>query len=134
VKTVLFVCGHNAGRSQMAEAWLNHLARVRGLPVRAIAAGTGPADRVNPVAVEAMGEVGISMEGHYPKVMTQEMLDCADRIISLGCGVDVSACPAKFLLTEDWALDDPAGQSIEKVREIRDSIIERVDSLLEEYL
>ncbi len=132
MKTVLFVCGHNAGRSQMAEAWLNHLAQARGLPVRAISAGTGPADRINSMALDAMQEIGISMEGHFPKTMTHEMVDSADRVISMGCGVDVVACPSKFLLTEDWALDDPADQPIETVRAIRDSIIERVDALLEE--
>lgn len=116
----------------MAEAWLNHLAQVRGLPFRAISAGTGPADIINPTAVEAMRELGISMKRHYPKTMTQAMVDSADKIISMGCGVDVAACPAKFLLTEDWALADPAGQPVEKVRAIRDSIIERVDALLEE--
>jgi arsenate reductase len=130
--TILFVCGHNAGRSQMAEAYLNHIARERNLPVQAISAGTGPADRINPTAVMAMEEIGILMERHYPKVMTQEMVDSADRIISMGCGVDVAACPAKFLLTEDWALDDPAEQPLEKVRKVRDRIIERIDVLLEE--
>ncbi len=132
MKTVLFVCGHNAGRSQMAEAWLNHLAQARGLPVRAISAGTGPADRINSMALDAMQEIGISMEGHFPKTMTHEMVDSADRIISMGCGVDVNACPAGFLPTEDWSLDDPAGQMMDAVREIRDSIRRRVEELVEE--
>ena len=109
MKTVLFVCGHNAGRSQMAEAFLNHTARERGLPVQATSAGTGPADRINPVAVQAMEEIGISLGDQYPKVMTQEMVSAAGKVITMGCGVDVAACPAKFLVTEDWGLDDPAG-------------------------
>lgn len=132
VKTVLYVCGHNAGRSQMAEALTNHLAKERGLDLRAESAGTGPADRVNPAAAAAMEEIGISMDDQRPKVMTQEMVDRADRVITMGCGVDVAACPAKFLVTEDWGLDDPAGQPVETVRRIRDEIKARVETLLEE--
>lgn len=130
--TVLFVCGHNAGRSQMAEAYLKHVARERNLPVQAASAGTGPADRINPVAVQAMEEIGISMDGQYPKVMTQEMVSAAERVITMGCGVDVAACPATFLVTEDWGLDDPAGQPIDAVRSVRDEIRRRVDALLKE--
>ena len=132
MKTVLFVCGHNAGRSQMAEALANHLARERGLPVRAESAGTGPSDRVNPAAAAAMAEIQVPMNGHHPKAMTQEMVDRADRIITMGCGVDVAACPARFLVTEDWGLDDPAGQPVETVRRIRDDLARRVEVLLEE--
>jgi arsenate reductase (thioredoxin) len=126
---VVYVCVHNAGRSQMAEALTNHLAREKGLPVVAESAGTVGGKALNPMAVEAMREIGISMEGQTPKLMTQEMVDGA-RVISMGCGVDATACPAKFLLTEDWGLDDPAGQSIEKVREIRDGIKGHVEELL----
>ena len=133
VKTVLFVCVHNAGRSQMAEAFTNHLARKRGLAVRGASAGTVAGERINPMAAKAMAEIGVSMEGQRPKQITQEMADAADRIVGMGCGVDATACPARFLMAEDWGLDDPAGQPIEKVREIRDQIRERVEKLLDEY-
>ncbi len=127
---VLFVCVHNSGRSQMAEAFANHLANASGLDLVAESAGTVGGSSLNPAAVQAMAEVGIDMTGQSPKVLTQEMADRADRIISMGCGVDAAACPARFLLTEDWALDDPAGQPIEKVREIREEIRDRVVELL----
>jgi arsenate reductase len=129
---ILYVCVHNAGRSQMAEAMTNHIAKERGLDVRAASAGTVGGKQLNPMAVEAMGEIGISMEGQAPKLITQEMVDASDRIISMGCGVDAAACPAKFLLTEDWELDDPAGQGIEAVRVIRDQILARVEGMLDE--
>lgn len=128
---VLFVCVHNAGRSQMAEAMLRHAARARGIEVRSESAGTLGAGSLNPVAVAAMEEVGVSMDGQFPKVLTQEMADSADHIVSMGCGVDAAACPAKFLLTEDWGLDDPAGQPIAAVRPIRDEIRRRVEALLD---
>ncbi len=130
MKTVIFLCVHNAGRSQMAEAFVNHEASARGLAICGASAGTVGGKQLNPVAVEAMAELGISMEGQEPKLMTQEMVDGADKIISMGCGVDAEACPAKFILTEDWGLDDPAGQGIEAVRVIRDQIRERVVELL----
>jgi arsenate reductase (thioredoxin) len=128
--SVLFVCVHNAGRSQMAEALTNELAKKMGLRVRAESAGTVVGKTLNPVAVQVMEEIGISMEGHSPKLLTQTMADQAQKVISMGCGVDVEACPAKFILTEDWGLDDPAGQPIERVREIRDAIQSRVESML----
>ncbi|HXG23018.1 MAG TPA: arsenate reductase ArsC, partial [Chthonomonadales bacterium] len=83
MKTILFVCTHNAGRSQMAEALLNHLASKRGLPVRALSAGTTPGTRINPAAAQAMAEIGIPIEGQRPKLLTQEMADSADRIITM---------------------------------------------------
>jgi arsenate reductase len=132
MKTILFVCTHNAGRSQMAEAFTNKLAAERGLPVRALSAGTVAGDKINPQAVTAMAEVGISLQGQKPKQLTQAMADGAEKIITMGCGVDAQACPARFLVTEDWGLDDPAGQPIEKVREIRDQIKTRVEALLTE--
>jgi arsenate reductase len=116
----------------MAEALTNHLAKNRGLPVRGESAGTVGGKGLNPMAVAAMEEIGISMDGQVPKLMTRAMADSADRIISMGCGVDADACPAVFLLTEDWGLDDPAGQPIEKVREIRDDIARRVGKMLDE--
>ncbi len=127
---VLFVCVHNSGRSQMAEAFVNHLAREQGLDVVAESAGTVVGKGLNPVAVQAMAEVGISMEGQHPKLLTPEMAARADKVISMGCGVDADACPATFTLTEDWGLDDPAGKPIEDVRVIRDQIRDRVTSLL----
>lgn len=133
MKTVLFVCVHNAGRSQMAEAFVNALAKARGLDVRGASAGTVGGKALNPMAVQAMDELGISMAGQTPKLMTQAMADEADRIVTMGCGVDAEACPARFLVTEDWGLDDPAGQPIERVREIRDQIRDRVARMLDEY-
>jgi protein-tyrosine-phosphatase len=114
----------------MAEALLNHLAEQRGLPVRAESAGTVGGKNLNPVCVQALDEIGVSMEGQRPKLLTDEMIARADKIISMGCGVDAAACPAKFLVTEDWGLDDPAGQSLNTVRAIRDQIRDRVESLL----
>lgn len=132
MKTILFVCTHNAGRSQMAEAFANKLSSERGLPIRALSAGTLPGDKVNPLAEAAMAEIGVPMEGQYSKQLTQAMVDNADRVITMGCGVDAKACPARFLATDDWGLDDPAGQPIERVREIRDQIKSRVENLLAE--
>ncbi|MFN8221394.1 MAG: arsenate reductase ArsC [Fimbriimonadales bacterium] len=129
--TVLFVCVHNAGRSQMAEAFLRAMAKERGLAVTAASAGTLGGGSINPVVAEAMREVGVPLDGHYPKALTQAMADSADLILSMGCGVDAEACPAKFLVAEDWGLDDPAGEPIERVREIRDQIRHRVDGLID---
>ncbi|MBM3492963.1 MAG: arsenate reductase ArsC [Armatimonadetes bacterium] len=130
--TVLFVCVHNAGRSQMAEALTNHLADMRDVQVRAESAGTVAGERVNPAAEAAMADIGISLGGHRPKQLTQEMADGADRIVTMGCGVDADACPASILVTEDWGLDDPAGQPVETVRRIRDEIRARVERMLDE--
>ena len=132
-KVILFVCVHNAGRSQMAQAFTNHLANQYGLNILGDSAGTVGGKSLNPIAVEVMNELGISMEGQEPKLITQDLVDASDKIFSMGCGVDVEACPAKFLLTEDWQLEDPAGQPIEKVREIRDQIKFKVDNLLHSY-
>lgn len=115
----------------MAEALYNHIAREQGLETSAESAGTLAGSSLNPAAVEAMAEIGVSMEGHHPKLLTQDMVDRADRIISMGCGVDTESCPAKFLLTDDWELEDPAGQSLEGVREIRDQIESKVRALLD---
>lgn len=127
---ILFVCVHNAGRSQMAEAFTNHLAQRAGQDVLGESAGTAAGTRINPIAEQAMSEIGISMDGQAPKQMTQEMVDAADRVITMGCGVDAAACPARVLFTDDWGLDDPAGRSIEAVRVIRDQIRSRVQDLL----
>ncbi len=116
----------------MAEAFFNHIARARNLSAIGISAGTMGAGTINPMAAQAMEEVGVSLDTHTPKLITQSMVDASDRIISMGCGVDASACPAKFLLTEDWGLDDPAGQGIEVVRKIRDQVRLKVERLIGE--
>ena len=130
MKPVLFVCVHNSGRSQMAEGFFNHLAGGRA---RAVSAGTTPADRVQPEAVQVMDEVGIDIGRQRPKLLTPEMIEGAARVITMGCGVE-GVCPATFVPTEDWGLDDPQGQPIEKVREIRDEIRRRLEDLLAEML
>ncbi len=114
----------------MAEAITNAFAKRQGIAVRAVSAGTIGGKELNPTAVVAMEELGISMAGQSPKIMTEEMVAQADKIISMGCGVDAAACPARFILTEDWGLDDPAGQPIERVRLIRDEIQNHVKALL----
>src|SRR5262249_7796382 len=119
-------------RSQMAEAFTNQLANGRGLAVRGLSAGTVAGSEINPVAAQVMGEGGISMAGQKPKQLTPERADSAAPLITLGCGVVADACPARIHLSEDWGLDDPKGQPIEKVRAIRDQIKERVEALLSE--
>jgi len=125
---VMFVCVHNAGRSQMAEAFFNALAP-DGL--HAISTGTQPTEHVNPVVVAAMAEVGIDMSAHHPKLATLELVAESDRIITMGCGVQES-CPLYLgmKIDEDWGLPDPAGQGIEAVRPIRDAVRERVIDLI----
>ncbi|WP_030263686.1 arsenate reductase ArsC [Streptomyces violens] len=125
--SVLFVCVHNAGRSQMAAAWLSHLAGDR-IEVRS--AGSAPADRVNPAAVEAMREVGIDMSAQRPKVLTVDAVQASDVCITMGCGDACPVFPGKRYL--DWKLDDPAGQGVEAVRPIRDEIKRRVEGLIAE--
>lgn len=134
MKVALFVCVHNAGRSQMAEALLNHIASKKGLPLRAESAGTEGGKNLNPLAVEAMREIGIDMSAQSPKLLDQTMADRADRIVTMGCGVDADSCPARIHLSEDWGLDDPAGRPIEDVRRIRDQIRMRVERLVEQML
>jgi len=129
-KTVLFVCVHNSGRSQMAEAFFNKLA---GGKAQALSAGTQPANEVNPVVVEAMREAGINIASKKPKALTMDMVEKAERMITMGCGAEAEAvCPASFIETEDWALEDPKGKSLEQVRKIRDEIKERVARLFSE--
>ena len=132
MKTVLFVCVHNAGRSQMAEAFTNQLAQERRLDVRGLSAGTIAGEEINPLVNSVMQEAGISMAGQTPKQLTQALVDSADIIITMGCGVDAEACPARIHVAEDWGLDDPKGQPFEKVRAIRDEIMARVEALLSE--
>ena len=132
MKTVLFVCVHNSGRSQMAEAFFNKLA---GGKAQALSAGTQPADEVSPMVVEAMREAGINIGGNKPKMLTLDMVEKANRMITMGCGAEAEAvCPASFIETEDWALEDPKGKPLEQVRKIRDEIKERVNKLVKETI
>jgi arsenate reductase len=132
MKQILFVCVHNSGRSQMAEAMLNHKAREAGVEIRGASAGTMPTDRINPAAAQAMQEIGISMDGQRSKLLTQAMVDESELVVTMGCGVDAAACPARIYISEDWGLDDPAGQPVEVVRVIRDQIAARVEAMLKE--
>ncbi|MEO3876520.1 arsenate reductase ArsC [Nonomuraea sp. B12E4] len=122
---VLFVCVHNAGRSQMAAAFLTHLAGDR---VRGRSAGSTPADQVNRAVVEAMAERGIDISAEIPKVLTIDAVQASDLVITMGCGDACPVFPGKR--NEDWVLDDPAGQSVEAVRPIRDAIEARVRALI----
>ena len=125
--TVLFVCIHNAGRSQMAAGWLRHLAGDR-VDVRS--AGSEPADQINPRAVEAMREVGIDIVGAVPHLLETEEVRASDVVITMGCGDTCPIFPGKRY--EDWELTDPAGQPIEVVRQVRDEIRTRVENLVVE--
>jgi arsenate reductase len=127
--SVLFVCVHNAGRSQMAAGWLRDLAGDR-IDIRS--AGSLPADQINPVAVEAMEEAGIDIASETPKILTIEAVQDSDVVITMGCGDACRFFPGKRY--EDWKLDDPAGQGIEAVRQIRDDIRSRVEDLVSSLL
>ncbi|MER6437725.1 arsenate reductase ArsC [Streptomyces sp. NPDC001185] len=123
--SVLFVCVHNAGRSQMAAAFLTHLAGDR---VEVRSAGSAPSDTVNPAVVDAMEEVGIDISAETPKVLTVEAVRASDVVITMGCGDTCPVFPGKWYL--DWRLDDPAGQGVDAVRPIRDEIEQRIRGLL----
>jgi len=127
--TVLFVCVHNAGRSQMAAGFMRELGQGR---VEVLSAGSAPKDSINPIAVEAMAELGIDIADNTPKVLTTEAVQESDAVITMGCGDVCPVFPGKRY--EDWALDDPAGQGIESVRVIRDEIKGRVEKLLAQLL
>jgi len=129
VPEVLFVCVHNAGRSQMAAALLDHHAQGR---VRVRSAGSEPADRVNPAVVEAMAEVGLDIAQEFPKPLTDEAVRAADVVITMGCGDACPFYPGKRYL--DWELRDPAGLPLDTVRPVRDEIDRRVQALLAELL
>ena len=132
IKTVVFVCIHNSGRSQMAEAFFNQSTKGKAI---GISAGTQPGDEVNPIVVKAMREVGIDISGNKPKTMTLDMLSKADKMITMGCRADaLGLCPASFIETEDWALEDPEGKSLEQVRIIRDEIKKRVLKLNQDII
>jgi arsenate reductase len=127
--SVLFVCVHNAGRSQMAAGFMSHLGQGR---VEVLSAGSAPKDSINPIAVEAMAEIGIDISNNSPKVLTNDAVEQSDAVITMGCGDVCPFYPGKRY--EDWVLDDPAGQGIESVRVIRDEIKIRVETLLAELL
>ena len=128
-KTIMFVCVHNAGRSQMAAGFMRELGGER---VEVLSAGSAPKDSINPVAVEAMAELGIDISNQKPKILTPESVQQSDVVITMGCGDACPYYPGKRY--EDWKLDDPAGQGIEPVRAIRDEIKARVEALLGEIL
>jgi arsenate reductase len=127
--TVLFVCVHNAGRSQMAAGFMRQLA---GDQVEVLSAGSAPKDSINPIAIQAMAEVGIDIANQQPKILTTEAVLESDAVVTMGCGDACPFYPGKRY--EDWVLDDPAGQDIEFVRNVRDQIKARVQTLLSELL
>ena len=127
--SVLFVCIHNAGRSQMAAGFMSTLS---GGKVEVLSAGSAPKDSINPIAVEAMAEVGIDIANNVPKILTTEAVQQSDVVITMGCGDTCPFFPGKRY--EDWVLDDPAGQGIESVRVIREEIKKRVEDLLKEII
>jgi arsenate reductase len=126
-KTIMFVCVHNAGRSQMAAGFMRELG---GDKVEVLSAGSAPKDSINLIAVQVMAELGIDIANQKPKVLTPEAVQQSDVVITMGCGDACPYYPGKRY--EDWVLEDPAGQSIEPVRKIRDEIKERVEELLKE--
>lgn len=130
MKSILFVCVHNAGRSQMAKALFNKLAESRGLAYHAESAGTQPSDHVHTNVAEAMAELSVDISDERPQLITNEMIESAERIFTMGCAVNAEECPAIFLKdVEDWGLPDPAGESPARVREIREEIERRVEAL-----
>lgn len=127
--SVLFVCVHNAGRSQMAAGFMEHLAQGA---IQVLSAGSAPKDAINPVAVAAMAEVGIDIANNTPKILTVDAVQASDVVITMGCGDTCPYFPGKRY--EDWVLVDPAGKGIEEVRVIRDEIKARVTALVSELL
>jgi arsenate reductase len=130
---VLFVCVHNAGRSQMAKAFFNQLAQENGLELRADSAGTIAAERVHPEVVEVMQELALDVSGARPKLLSDDLLSGNPRVITMGCQVDAESCPALIMEdVVDWGLPDPAGRPLNEVRAIRDQIRQLVQALLQE--
>ncbi|WP_104165276.1 arsenate reductase ArsC [Arthrobacter sp. SX1312] len=127
--SVLFVCVHNAGRSQMAAAYLSHLSEGR---IEVLSAGSQPADQVNPSAVEAMKEEGIDITAETPKILTTDAVKASDVVVTMGCGDECPYFPGKRY--EDWVLEDPAGKGVDSVRPIRDEIKGRIQQLIRELL
>ena len=129
MKQVLFVCVHNAGRSQMAAGFMESLSEGK---IEVLSAGSAPKESINPVAVQAMAEKGIDIADRKPKILSTEAVQASDVVITMGCGDTCPFFPGKRY--EDWVLDDPAGKSIEEVRPIRDEIEKRVRALISELL
>lgn len=127
--SVLFVCVHNAGRSQMAAGFMQHLGKGQ---IDVLSAGSAPKDSINPIAIEAMAELDIDIANNVPKILTAEAVQASDVVITMGCGDACPFYPGKRY--EDWVLEDPAGQGIEPVRVIRDEIKARVEALISELL
>ena len=127
--SVLFVCVHNAGRSQIAAGYLSHLA---GNRIEVRSAGSEPAQQINPVAVQAMAEEGIDITGEKPKILTTDAVQASDVVITMGCGDTCPLYPGKRY--EDWVLEDPAGKNLDTVREVRDQIRARVENLIADLL
>ena len=127
--TVLFVCVHNAGRSQMAAGYLQHFA---GESIEVMSSGSAPKDSLNPVAVEVMLEEGIDIRGNQPRILTDEQVQASDVVITMGCGDACKFYPGKRY--EDWELEDPAGKDVDTVRAIRDDIRGRIENLISELL
>ena len=126
---VLFLCVHNAGRSQIGAGWLRHLAGDR---IRVLSAGSSPSETVNPRAVEAMAEVGVDISSNRPQLWTEAMVRDVDVVVSMGCGDECPVYPGTQRL--DWQLEDPAGQGMEMVRDVRDESQTLVEELLEDLL
>ena len=129
MKTVLFICVHNAGRSQMAAGFMQSLGKDK---VNVLSAGSMPKDQINPVAVEVMKEVGIDISNNQPKILTTESVKESDVVITMGCGDACPIFPGKRY--EDWQLEDPAGKDLETVRKIRDEIKSRIETLISEII
>ncbi len=127
--SVLFLCVHNAGRSQIGAGWMRHLA---GEAIQVYSAGSSPAEQINPIAVEAMSEIGIDIKNQQPKKWTDEIVREVDVIISMGCGDTCPVYPGKRYI--DWEIEDPAGQEIEMIRIVRDQIKKHVQELIVELL
>ena len=128
---VLFVCVHNAGRSQMAKALFSHAAQRQGLPLRAESASTEPGGHVRPVVAQAIREIGLEVSQEQPKLITNEMVSGATKVITMGCQVDADKCPAVFIKgVEDWGLPDPKDMPLPQVRALREDIQRRVEELL----
>ena len=127
--SVLFLCVHNAGRSQIGAGWMRHLA---GEEIQVYSAGSSPAEQINPIAVEAMSEIGIDIKTQQPKKWTDEIVREVDVIISMGCGDTCPVYPGKRYI--DWEIEDPAGQEIEMIRIVRDQIKKHVQELIVELL
>jgi arsenate reductase len=127
-KTILFVCIHNSGRSQMAEAFFNKFANSNAI---ALSAGTQPGTRINPIVIQVMYEAGIDLICKRPRKLTSEIIEKAHRVITMGCSVE-ETCPASFVPAEDWQIEDPESKPIYKVRKIRDIIRMKVEKLIKE--